>query len=488
MHTHGVYGGVQFGLDKFQLATSVGRTSGIQFPGAALSATSIGRGPGAGISATMPQHRLAFGLSRKAGIAPVSNIMSIASGAQFAPPSAALSAASLPPARLGAALSAASIGAPRISAMAAGLSTMPSAPRLQGVDLRLDQFDLSEAKRVSLEAQEGSWHGQARSLDECCAFGSAFFACIDGTEKMFKEEDMSLLQKIFHPSLTDRRSEGDVFVPPDASFSYVHKLRALVKEEDAVREHRKQMFFSPGFVIGNPGPLFPHSWTSSFEISRGKGNVLEGQPVGALISRPEYKGQTSTLLHHLKSSAPVFDKSTEESLRFRIYRLGSLEVRTTQEAAADEIIGAVFSIRNQAPKTNSSKPKSLDEKDKIVKVSEYVERAFTHGRDASALQRRYYLVLETDKGNKIVSERLNDRQLTWVVDPDDVDDRNSLAKLTRSETATTGVIVRDMQACRAKLAEDALSSKRYVQSLFMRAAGSKLTQRPSSFRDPVFWH
>merc|ERR1719203_2002469 len=90
---HGVYGGVQFGLDKFSLASSVGRQASVS----------------AGITTSMPPaHRLAFGLSKRAGLAPVSNIMSMASGAQFAPPSATLSAASV----TGAPRLASSIGAP----------------------------------------------------------------------------------------------------------------------------------------------------------------------------------------------------------------------------------------------------------------------------------------------------------------------------------------------------------------------------------------
>jgi len=464
MYTHGVYGGVQFGLDKFSLATSVGRA-------------------GAGVQAQMPQHRLAFGLSRKAGLAPVSNIMSLASGAQFRPPSAALSAATLAPARLGAALSAASIGAPRLSALSAGvMGGVPGAPRLQGVDLRLDQFNLSEARRVSLEVHAGSWGGQVKSLDECVAVGSAFFASLDGSKKHFKEEDQSLLRKVFNSSLSDRRTDGDLFVPPDASYSYVHKLRALVKEEDAVRERRKQVFCAQTFVMGNPGPLFPHSWTPSFEIARGKEPVKEGRPQGNLISRPEYKGQEALLLEQLKSSGAVFDKTTEEGLRFRIYRLGSLEVRTTRESGADEVIEVVYSIRNQAHKT-AAKSNTITEQEKVKKVTEYVERAFVPGADVKSLLRRYYLVLETETGSNIVTERLCDGQLSWIANPEDLEDRNSLAKLTRCETVSTGVTVRDMMTCRAKLAEGAApSSKRYVQATFIRAAGSKRSNHPS-YRD-----
>jgi len=132
-------------------------------------------------------------------------------------------------------------------------------PRLQGVDLRLDQFDLSEAKRVSLEVQAGSWGGEVKTLDGCVAVGSAFFACLDGSKDSFKEDDQALLQKVFFPTLSDRRNEGDLFVPPDVSFSYVQQLRTLVNDEDVVRKCREEAFFSQDFVMGNPGPLFPHS-------------------------------------------------------------------------------------------------------------------------------------------------------------------------------------------------------------------------------------
>lgn len=261
-----------------------------------------------------------------------------------------------------------------------------------------------------------------------------------------------------------------------------------MKEEEAVRERRMEAFCRQDFVMGNPGTFFPHSWTPTFEIARGRAPLSEWRPQGSLIPRPEYKTQGAMLCEHLRTSAPIFDKSTEEGLRFRIYRLGSLEVRTTQESGGEEVIGAVFSIRNQAPKTNASKAKSIEDKEKIIKATEYVERTFVFGNDAIGLKRRFYLVLETEKENKIVTERLNDGQLSWIGNPDDLEDRNSLAKQTRSEEVTSGVIVRDMKNCRAQLAEGAaLSSKRYVQATFLRAVGSRRSGRPTSLQD-ISWN
>merc|ERR1711937_761224 len=147
---------------------------------------------------------------------------------KFAAPSASLSSAVTP-------ALATSIGA--------GVG-MARAPRLQGVDLRLDQFDLSEATKMSPEEQESGWVTDVKPLDECVAVGDAFFACLDGSKDLLKEDDRSLLRSVFHPALSDRRQEGDLFMPPSARHAYVQKLRALVKDEQCVRSKREEAFFS----------------------------------------------------------------------------------------------------------------------------------------------------------------------------------------------------------------------------------------------------
>merc|ERR1719440_23792 len=298
--------------------------------------------------------------------------------------------------RLQAALQAAAV-APRFE--------VPGAPQLQGVDLRLDSFDLSSAKRVSLEAQEGSWGSEAKSLDECVAVGTAFWSGLEGESKHFKEDDRALLLKIFNDQMSDRRLEGDCFAPPDATFDYVHKLRALVKEEDVVRQKRKQNFFSNTFVMTNPGTLYPASWSSGFEASKGSAPVREAaeRPQAALHVRPEYKGQAAMiLLEVMKTSAPVFDKTTEEGLRFRIYQMGTLEVRTTQMVGEEEDVGVVFSIRSPTNK-GGRKGERIHEQEKVTKAIEYVEATFAcntsqDGTSASATPCRYYVVFETESG------------------------------------------------------------------------------------------
>lgn len=227
--------------------------------------------------------------------------------------------------------------------LGASLSSSLGAPpaRLQGVDLRLDSFDLSEAKRISPEAQGGSWIGELKCLTECTALGNMFFSSLESGSEVFREEDRSLLNEIYNPKLADRRSEGDLFAPPDTSLSYVTKLRSLVKEEASVRQRRKDHFCSKSFAMEEPGALFPYSWTASFACTA----RTEQNQRDSLVFRPEYADQTAELLQNvLRDSSPLFDKSTEEGLRFRIYHAGSLEVRTLQEVDREEDVVAVFSI------------------------------------------------------------------------------------------------------------------------------------------------
>merc|ERR1719454_1814426 len=96
------------------------------------------------------------------------------------------------------------------------------------------------------------------------AIGDGFWSSLDDTSnKVFQDDDRDLLRSIFNPSLCDRRAEGDLFCPPDASHSYVTKLRNLVKQEETVREKRREQFLSKSFIMSDPGSVFPATWTSS---------------------------------------------------------------------------------------------------------------------------------------------------------------------------------------------------------------------------------
>merc|ERR1712060_393378 len=99
-------------------------------------------------------------------------------------------------------------------------------------------------------------------------------------------------------------------------------------------------------------------------------------------SKPDYKNQAH-LAEALGKSVPLFDKKTEDGTRFRIYKLGSLEVRTTQEQDGIEIVGVVYTVQMG----NVNDLRTFDSA-RVVKVTEYVEQA--------SLGRRYYVVLETE--------------------------------------------------------------------------------------------
>merc|ERR1719499_490363 len=128
------------------------------------------------------------------------------------------------------------------------------APR--GVDLNLGEFDLSEAVETDRKV-EASWSDEDANL----VLGKMFWACIDGEIPAFAEDDEMLLRSVFNPKMSDRREEGDRFVPPDTDAAYIQRLRELVDEEDATREKRIEHFLSTSFVAGNAGELFPSSWT-----------------------------------------------------------------------------------------------------------------------------------------------------------------------------------------------------------------------------------
>jgi len=361
-------------------------------------------------------------------------------------------------------------------------------PRLQGVDLRLDSFDLSSATRITSETQVGSWGCDVNSLDQCTQLGEAFWSCIDGAESRFQADDHVFLNRVFNPELSDRRIEGDCFVPPDASLSYVTKLRELVKDEDSVRQKRTELFLSRAFVMSEPGALFPSSWKSSFQIERSgmAPHIAEDRPEGVLVPRPEYVGEVSELLKKtLKASVPIFDKPTEEGLRFRIYRLGSLEVRTTQAFAGFEEIGAVFSVRPWRGGSESVRKATPEEK--VVKSIQYVERAAGNQNG----NWHYFLLVVTERGHKIVIEHLVDGTVAWAEDPEDLEDRISLAKIIASQTSKKEVLVQDLQrfrttACKQPSCVNASLSDRkcFVRDAFACATGvaasSVITPVPSS--------
>merc|ERR1712176_183912 len=230
---------------------------------------------------------------------------------------------------------------------------------------------------------------------------------------------------VFNPALSDRRSEGNRFVPPDTSREYVQRLRALVQEETAMQEQRMDHFFSKEFEQDNAGPLFPLYWASNLGISR------EGKCRPQLHPRQDF-AQAHMLEDALESVVPDFDKVTEDGSRFSIYRIGSLEVRTIAEQDCEPVIGAVFSVH--APTEDKQ---AILEQEEVVKATEYVERA--------GLEFQVYVVLETDQRNKLVVEEMDDGSLRFEENPSNLEDRTSLAKVLRTAKCSSTTVAVALQ-------------------------------------------
>mmetsp|Transcript_27019 Transcript_27019/g.49693 ORF Transcript_27019/g.49693 Transcript_27019/m.49693 type:complete len:1284 (-) Transcript_27019:98-3949(-) len=343
------------------------------------------------------------------------------------------------------------------------LTRMPKQPKVpkRGVDLNLDQFNLSQPLRV--ESSESCIAPDVKST----VLASAFWSSIESEgSPEFRDEDKKLLRAIFDPNLSDRRSEGEQFVPPDTSFEYVQRLRKLIVDEDACRQQRKDHFMSEDFTATSPGPLFPLSWVPSHKIA---GKVQQMQ--GDLHARPDYLSHAEKFQNMLQTTVPTFDQSTEEGVRFRIYHIGNLEVRTVQEPAGLEDIGAVFS---------TSSPAAADERaprqgritspgEQIVKVTEYIGRA-TDGRCS-------YIVLRTEKDVDIVTEKLRSGKVTWEENPADLEARNAFAKVVRSkEVCDDEITVRFVRSFikkerdRSQSDASCSSCKRYAHGVYGRVA------------------
>lgn len=424
-----LYGGVQFGLDRFQLA-------GSRQPARMLSAGLAARQfvqPSRHLSATLSaglatrQFQRSFG---PMGIQPTRVSAGIGLD-KFA-----LAGARQPARMMSAGLAARQFVQParHLSAtLSAGLATrqfqrsfgpmgvQPAAGLARGVDLSLDNFNLSEPKAAA--RQTVSFH-----VDSGVNISAAFWSSLESeTSLPFNVGDKHLLQKIFNSHLSDRRQEGDQFIPPDGSYSHVQQLRRLVMEEEAVQRERRRTFLSEAFDPESPGPLFPASWRPSAsimsrEVTKGKKHNCR------LLPRVEHESQADLLRQAMRQTTPSFEKVTEEGTCFRIYRLGSLEARTTQSSDGEEVIGVVFSMLSATTTTSSdlkqggSKHRDSDE---VVKISEYVEKT---SRGPCC-----FMVLTAESGSTLVVKELEDGSLHHEESPVNLDYRRTLAKVLRSK-------------------------------------------------------
>merc|ERR1711966_122029 len=98
------------------------------------------------------------------------------------------------------------------------------------------------------------------------------------------------------------------------------------------------------------------------------------------------------------------------------------------EPKGDEEVGCVFLVRKPSCKASVKGPLPPDwEQEKIAKATSYVEHTLCQGRvDASTLRCHYFLVLETESGDTILTERLADGILSWIENPKDLEIRRSL--------------------------------------------------------------
>jgi len=416
---HAIYGGVEFGLDRFELAQRT--RPGIPVPGMAM---------------------------------------------QQAPLQAALQGMQLGPS-----------GRPMFMPQRFQLSQRGEMP--QGVDLNLDQFNLTEVEQFGAVLPACS--GDSASLEARVRLGRAFLA---GLRAGGEDENQKLLASIFNPALADRTQEAEAFVPPDPNHAYVAKLRSLVGEEQALFKKRKGAFCDKSFTPGTCGPEFPRSWASRFTTENGLSPQVLMKIRSALVQlQVDATFQQSLLEDVLPVAAPEFHKTTEDGVDFRIYRLGSLEVRTIQEPDSTESIAVVFSAR--APSWGLSPQKAMQQApdhEKICRGRLYLEAIDAESArrlDAKWSSKRsdychYYVVLETEGNNMLVTEKLADGSTFIVMNPDSIEDRNSMAKLvaTADDCAELNIDLAKIKQIQInnnkKLPEGACPSlrKNYAKSVF----------------------
>jgi hypothetical protein len=300
----------------------------------------------------------------------------------------------------------------------------------KGVDLNLDKFCLDNSNIVAEETALFDWGScLLPSKDNSASIVDAFWASVDGKSvSPFEDEGNRLLKSRFNPHVSDRREEGDLFIPPSTKFSNVQSLIDRVADEDTFRQHRMEHFCSPQFERSTPSFLFPRSWTCSVEVT-------DEQDRGG----SRHASMSAVIDHKLtvavvKSLVPKFDKYTEDGTRFRIYNVGSLEVRTVQEHDVAEVIGAVFSkSATKQPTLETDQSLIMHGRSKVSKVSLYVEKCEPSFG--------YFVVLETLEGNLVVADLPKFGSARWEWNPIDLDCRRSLAKIVNSVECTA---VQDM--------------------------------------------
>jgi len=339
----------------------------------------------------------------------------------------------------------------------------------QGVDLNLDKFNLSTEERFAGRLPPCS--ADAGSLPHRTALGKAFLQSLQ--EKSWpgvKAADEKLLLNVFAVPQCDRVEEGDAFIPPDPNMEYVTQVRHIVGEEESMRTRRRMRFADKSFSVSNPGPEFPRSWTSGFQLEL-DGKVPVSAPTKFGLSKIEIDDsmRKNLLEDVLPSAASEFEKTAEDGAIYRIYKIGSVEVRTIQETDGPETICVVFSSGAASWEANSAKPDDRIEKEKLSKCKMYVE-AVEHEASNGRVGCNFYLVLETHGKTTLMTELPRGGEVSWLQNPRSLEDRNSLAKLLFQADCKDGITVEDVKKFQQSLVLPAGSgahhSKQYAKAIF----------------------
>ena len=340
----------------------------------------------------------------------------------------------------------------------------------QGVDLNLDKFKLDTEERFRGRLPPCS--GDAGSLAARTTLGKAFLDSLrQKSWPGIKPDDQKLLLHVFDVPQCDRTEEGDAFTPPDPNLEYVQKVRSLVGEERGIRDRRKVRFADKNFVMANPGSEFPRSWTSRFQVElEGRISYTAPTKFGLVKLDVDEAFKRSMLQDVIPKAVPEFYQVSEDGVAFRIYKLGSLEVRTIQEVDQLEMVHVVFSSRAVSWETKGSKPQDVLGKEKLSRCRVYVE-----AMEYEACN-NYYIVLETHEKSVVVTERLSDGSLCWLQNPHNLEDRNSLAKLLFTADCKEGLRMGDVKQHFEALPKDTAGEhrKHYAKALYVYATGRSL--------------
>lgn len=344
----------------------------------------------------------------------------------------------------------------------------------QGVDLNLDKFDLSKPDRFG---SMPTCSGAPGSLETKVTLGRAFLQSLRARKyDELKPEHQEVLLKVFQSPQCDRTQEGDAFIVPDPNMEYTSKLRSHIHEENSLLERRKLHFCDKAFKVGNAGHDFPRSWTSRFQIEKdGLAPKTEASNKTGLVKVEIDKAYSASLVRDvLPTAAPEFQEKTEDGTCFCIYKIGSLEIRTTQERFAEEQIGVVYSSR--APTWNlAATSQELSEREKVVECKVFLEAA--EGDVVGKQPHHLYMVCITANKNVIVTEKLANGSTIFLVNPKSLEDRNSLAKQLFKSDCVEQATVKDVKTQQTnfnKTFEEGVSlsvRKQYVKSVFKQLTG-----------------